>query len=84
MAVFLEELGTLHGAIQPFLPLLHGIVKLGKHPHLAALQPYELVGIINGAVAVEAGEIASHLAVLRIVKPEGQYFVEQLGLVLLC
>ena len=83
VTVFLQELGPLHGAVQPFLPLLHRVVELGKHPHLPALQPDKFIGIIHAAVAVQAGEVAPHLVVLRVVKPEGQHLVKQLRLVLL-
>ena len=82
VAVLLEELGTLYGAFEPFGAFLHLVVECGEHPHLAALQPHELVGVEDAAVAVEAGEVAAELLVLRLVEPEGYHFVEQFGAIL--
>ena len=82
--VALQKLGTLYGAVEPFLPLLHLAVEGGEHPYFAALQPDEFVGVEHVALAVEAGEVAAVLLVLRLLQPEGDYLVEQLAAVLGC
>ena len=81
VAVLLQELGSLDGGVEPFLTELHGVIELGEHPYLAALQPDELVGVIDAAVAVEAGEIAAEVLVLGLVEPEWDHAVEKFGFV---
>ena len=81
VAVLLQELGTLDGGIEPFLTGLDGVVELGEHPHFAALQPDELVGVIDAAIAVEAGEVAAEVLVLAFVEPEGDDAVKEFGLI---
>ena len=83
MAVLLQELGTLDGGVEPLLAGLHGVVEFGEHPHLAALHPHELIGVIDVAYAVEAGEIAAELGVLAFVEPEGDHAKEELRAILL-
>ena len=82
MAVLLQELCTLHGTVEPLLPLLHFVVEGGEHPYFPALEPDELVGVEHAAVAVEAGEVAAKLLVLRLFEPEGDDLVEEFALVL--
>ena len=78
VTVFLKELSTLNGSIKPFLTRLHSVVELGEHPHFAALHPNELIGIVNRAVAIKAGEIAAKLLILGLVEPERNHAVKKL------
>ena len=83
MTILLQELGTLNGGLEPLLTGLHGVVEFREHPYFAALQPDELIGVVNRAVAVEAGEVATELGVLGFVEPEGDHAKEELRAILL-
>ena len=82
VSVFLQELGSLNGSIKPLLLLLHFVVKRCQHPYLAALQPNELVGIIDLAVSFDAGEITTELFVYTVLHPERHHPLQQFALVL--
>ena len=89
VAVFLQELGALYGSIQPLLsdPLqlpLYGesVIEFGEHPNFAALKPDELVGVIDLAVSLDAGEVPTELFVYTVLHPEGHHPVQQFALIL--
>ena len=54
MAVFLQELRTLQSTLEPLGAFFHLVIEHREKPHLAALQPDELVGVVDAAVAFEA------------------------------
>ena len=64
VAVFLQEITALEGALKPLRIFLHLIIEHSEHPHLPSLQPHELVRVKNGAVSVKAGEVAAKFLVL--------------------
>ena len=64
VSVFLQELSTLDGAVEPFLALFYFVVQRGEHPHFAALQPDEFVRVEDVSFTVKAGEITAVFQVL--------------------
>lgn len=56
----------MYGGLQPFWAVFDLVVEHGEHPYFASLEPYELVCVIYTSVAVEAGEVASILEILRL------------------
>ena len=76
VAILFQKFCALDGRVEPLLALLHLIIKRGKHPYLAALQPNEFVGVEDGAIALKAGEISAILEVLRLLQPEGHDLVQ--------
>ena len=82
VTVALEKFGALYGGVEPFLAGFDFVVEGGEHPYFAALEPDEFVGVEDGAVAFEAGEVASVLGVDAVLEPEGHNAVEEFALVL--
>ena len=64
VAVFAQELGSLHGAFEPFGTTLHLVIEHGEHPHFTTLQPDEFVGIVDAAVTIETRKIAAEFPIL--------------------
>ena len=64
MPVPLQKLPSLNGTFQPFITLLHLVVQHREKPYFPALEPDELVRIINAAVPVKTTVIASVFPVL--------------------
>ena len=82
VTVALEKFGALYGGVEPFLAGFDFVVEGGEHPYFTALEPDEFVGVEDGAVAFEAGEVASVLGVDTVLEPEGHNAVEEFALVL--
>lgn len=82
MAVFLQELRTLQSTLEPLGAFFHLVIKHREKPHFTALQPDELVGVVDAAVAFEAGEIPPVLFILGVFEPKRQDAVQQLRLIL--
>ena len=78
VAVLFQEAGALLRAGEPRRILLHLVVQHREQPDLAALQPHELVGVENGTIPVQTGEIPAVLLVLGFVQPERQHAVVQI------
>jgi hypothetical protein len=76
-----EEFGAAAGGGEPGGALLDGVVEAGEGPELAAVEPDVLAGVIERAVAVEAGEVAAMEGVEGMAQPERDDRVEEVLLV---
>ena len=79
-----HELSPLDCDIQPFLLLLNPVVKHRESPDLSALQPHELISIINLSLFIDAGEEPSIFLIDRVLLPERNNLFKELFFVQLC
>ena len=83
MAVFLQEFPSLQSTVKPLLLSPDTVIQHGEQPHFPALEPDELVRVIDTSVPVQTAEITPILFVLRMFKPERQDRIHQFILILL-
>ncbi|MPM72426.1 hypothetical protein SDC9_119402 [bioreactor metagenome] len=77
-SVSVEKFEPLRSDVEKALLLVFRRVEFAEHVDDAPLHPHVFGGVVNRAVAVEAGEIAAELPVDRMFFPERDHIFDQL------
>ena len=71
-----QKIRAVLGDLKPTRALFHAVVKHCKRPHLPRLKPDKLIRVEDTTIAVQAGEVATALAVDGVTLPKGNHIIQ--------